>query len=251
MAPTLPQLLCLPPAGAGPSLYYPWTLGHRDRLDVYPVPLPGRETRIAEPLPRSLDELADKLADQLAPRLARPYALFGYSMGAVLAYELGRRWLRQGLPAPEAFFILACNPPDRLLAGRTPIHPLESSAFWEAIMDLGGTPKEILDSAEAKALFEPILRNDFRMCETYRHRQDGKRLDCPTHVFVADRDTMADAATATAWREFVGGDFVMHSLQGNHMLEKAAFGALLDTLLTLWPNAPHGGLTAPRHIRAR
>lgn len=243
MATALPQLLCLPPAGAGPSLYYPWTLKHRGRLDIHPVPLPGRESRIAEPLPHSLDDLADHLADQLAPRSAHPYALFGYSMGAVLAYELGRRLLRRGLPAPEAFFVLACNPPDRLLGGREPIHALASGAFWQAILDLGGTPKEIADSAEAKALFEPILRNDFRICETYRHRPDGGRLECPTHVFIADGDTMADEATATAWRDVVGGDFTLHSLQGNHMLERSAFVALLDRLLTLWPDA--AGSTAP------
>jgi surfactin synthase thioesterase subunit len=230
----LPQLLCLPPAGTGPSLYYPWTLRHRDRVDIHPVSLPGRETRIGEPLPGSLDELADQLADQLAPRLARRYALFGYSMGAVLAYEVARRWARRGLPAPEMIFILGCNPPDRLLEGSEPLHTLESTAFWQAITDLGGTPREILETPEALTLFEPIVRNDFRICETYRHRPDGTRLDCAAHAFVADRDTLVDAETALGWRAFVGGAFTLHALQGNHMLERDAFASLLDTLVAIW-----------------
>jgi surfactin synthase thioesterase subunit len=239
----LPQLLCLPPAGAGPSLFHPWTLRHRDRIDVRPIPLPGRETRITEPLPASLEAMADQLAAQLAPALAPRYALFGYSMGAVLGYEMARRWAGAGLQTPEMIFILACNPPDRLAETREPLHTLESGAFWQAIMDLGGTPKELLDLPEALALFEPIVRNDFRICETYQHLAGGFRLGCPAHVFIADRDSMVDAETAALWQDFVAGDVVLHPLPGNHMLERRAFAALLDRLLTLWP-APLQGSTA-------
>jgi surfactin synthase thioesterase subunit len=242
----LPQLLCLPPAGAGPSLFHPWTLRHQGRIDIRPIPLPGRETRITEPLPASIDSLADELAAQLAPALAPRYALFGYSMGAVLGYEMAQRWVRAGLPAPEMLFILACSPPDRLLEGREPLHTLESGAFWQAIMELGGTPKEILELPEALALFEPIVRSDFRICETYEHRAGGPRLDCPAHVFIADRDSMVDAETAALWRDFVAGDVVMHPLPGNHMLERHAFSALLDRLLTLWPAPSRGGAPASR-----
>jgi surfactin synthase thioesterase subunit len=242
--PSLPQLLCFPPAGGGPSLYYPWAQRHRDRLDIHAVAVPGRETRMAEPPPRSLDALADVLADELAPRAAHRYAMFGYSMGAVLAYEVARRWARRGLPAPEVVFILSCNPPDRLLAGRDAIHAMPEAAFWQTILDLGGTPRELLDFPEARALFEPILRNDFRICETYAHRANGDRLNCPAHVFIADDDALADARTADGWRASFAGPFQMHALRGNHMLEKAPFAALLDSVLALWPDRARSGLYA-------
>lgn len=236
----LPRLLCLPPAGTGPSLYYPWTLRHRDRLDIHPVSLPAREARIAEPPPRDLDELAGRLATELAPRARGRYALFGYSMGAVLAYEMARRWTRAGLPAPEVLFILGCNPPDRLLEKRQPLHVLESGPFWRAISDLGGTPREILDNPEALALFEPVVRNDFRICETYECPPGAARLPCPAHVFVADGDSLVDAETAAGWRDFVAGGVTMHGLEGRHMLDRPALSAFLDTLLTLWPEAGTG-----------
>jgi surfactin synthase thioesterase subunit len=243
--PSLPQLLCFPPAGGGPSLYYPWAQRHRDRLGIHAVAVPGRETRIAEP-PRNLDALADVLADELAPRAAHRYAMFGYSMGAVLAYEVARRWARRGLPAPEIVFILSCNPPDRLLAGRDAIHAMPEAAFWQTVLDLGGTPRELLDFPEARALFEPILRNDFRICETYEHRADGTRLNCPAHAFIAEGDTLADAETADGWRAFFAGPFQMHALRGNHMLEKAPFAALLDSVLALWPDRS-GSAPPPSH----
>ena len=240
------QLLCFPPAGAGPSLYHPWIQRHRDWLDIYAVPIPGREMRMAEPLPRSLEALADMLADELAPRANGRYAMFGYSMGAVLAYEVARRWAHRGLPAPEMVFILSCNPPDRLLAAEDAIHALPEAAFWQTILDLGGTPKELLDFPEARVLFEEILRNDFRICETYEHHADGVPLNCPAHAFVADGDTLVNGETASGWRAFFSGPFRVHALRGSHMLEKAPFAALLDSILSLWPDQAGG---APRPLR--
>lgn len=231
-----PQLLCLPPAGAGSSLYRPWTLRHRDILDIVPVSLPGREARITEPLPGSMDELADQLAEQLEHQLTGRYALFGYSMGAVLSYELVRRWANWGLPEPEIFFILGCNAPDRLMVDREPIHLMNPADFRQALLDIGGTPVEILDNAEAMALFEPVIRNDFRICETYQSHSGKFRMNCPAHAFVAADDCLVQTETSSPWAEFVTGDFQMHSLDGSHMLERAAFDSLLDGVVQLWPS---------------
>ncbi|MCF1494527.1 thioesterase [Agrobacterium vitis] len=233
--PTRPQLLCLPPAGTGPSLYHPWTMRHTDRVETVAVSLPGREARIAEPLPSSIETLADQLADELAPRARHRYAMFGYSMGALLAYEVVRRWIKAGLPAPEVFFILGCNPPNRLLENYELLHPLESGKFWKAVADLGGTPREFLDVPEALELFEPIVRNDFRICENYNHTF-GAPLACSAHVFVADRDAMVDIQTASGWRAFMSEEVTLHTVSGIHMLERASFDKLLDRILDLWPD---------------
>ncbi|ODN72162.1 thioesterase II family protein [Methylobrevis pamukkalensis] len=235
-----PLLICLPPAGAGPSLFFPWTRRHPGRVEILPVSLPGREARIGEPLAESLEALADGLAADLALRLAvhpaQPYALFGYSMGAVLGYEIGRRLARMGLPKPEMLFLLGCNPPDSLAAGHDPLHLMDSAAFWETLVDLGGTPRELLADPEALQLFEPSVRNDFRLCETYRPDMDAPPLGWPAHAFFADGDRFADAALAPGWTRFLGGPLTQHTLSGNHMLGRAEFAALLDRLLALWPD---------------
>lgn len=232
--PIPPQLLCLPPAGTGPSIYHPWKMRHIDRVETVAVSLPGHEARIAEPLPSSIETLADQLANELAPRTKHRYAMFGYSMGALLAYEVVRRWTQEGLPTPEVFFILGCNPPNQQLENHEPLHPLESAKFWKAVVDLGGTPKEILDVPEALDLFEPVVRNDFRICENHIHRI-GEPLACPAHVFVADRDVMVDMQTASGWRAFMSEEVTLHTVPGTHMLERSVLNSLLNRLLELWP----------------
>ncbi|WGF87871.1 thioesterase II family protein [Marinivivus vitaminiproducens] len=230
---TVPVLVCLPPAGAGPAIYRTWTCREGSWAEMFAPSLPGREARIAEAPAASLEALADQLADQLAPLSRRPYALFGYSMGAALAYEIARRWSRDGLP-PEMLFVLGANPPGHALDSRNPVHQLESAAFRRELRAIGGTPSEILDDLDIMSFYEPLIRNDFRMSETYRHEPDGRPLPCPAHVFVADEDHIVDAEAAAGWRDFVQGDCVLHSLRGRHMLEQEAFAALQDVVLSLW-----------------
>lgn len=232
-----PTLLCLPPAGVGPSLFRPWTLSAAGAMRVHPVSLPGREARFNDPLPASLDALADRLAEELEPQIAGRYAVFGYSMGALLGYELGRRWVRWGLRAPDMFFALGCNAPDRMVLDRKPFHTMNSQDFRQALVDLGGIHDEILNNAEAMALFEPVLRNDFRLCETYEHSLERGRLACPAHVFVADGDDFIGWEAACAWSEFVDGKVEMHRLEGRHMIDRNTFGALPARLEALWLHA--------------
>lgn len=162
-----PRLICLPPAGAGPSLFRSWVQNSESIFDVVPVALPGREAHFTKPLPHDIQSLADHVANEITGLLQAPYALFGYSMGAVVAYELLRHLSLRRLPLPDAFYILGSNAPDRVLEGREPIHSMTSEDFHQSLVEIGGTPDEILRDREAMALFEPVLRNDFRICETY------------------------------------------------------------------------------------
>lgn len=203
-------------------------------MDILPVSVPGREARFGEALSDSIDSLADRLALELEAHPARPYAFFGYSMGALLGYEIGRRWGRWGLRAPEMFFILGCNAPDRMMLDREPFHSMNDADFRQVLMDLGGIHPEILDNAEAMALFEPGLRNDFRLCETYEHSIEGGRLDCPAHVFVGKDDDYVRPEPAAEWSQFLTGKVQVHMLEGRHMLDAQALAALPARIEKLW-----------------
>src|SRR5688572_28408903 len=90
------RLFCLPYAGGGAAAYRPWVRALAGVAEVVPLLLPGRESRFAEPAADRVDALVPGLVDGLAPELAadaadpRPYAVFGHSMGALIAFELCR-----------------------------------------------------------------------------------------------------------------------------------------------------------------
>lgn len=93
--PAVPLLFCIPQAGMGAWVYHSWcqTLP-QDRVMVLPIELPGRNSRLKEPCATDLRALAkDILTEGVEPLLRTreqcpPYAVFGHSLGAWIAFEL-------------------------------------------------------------------------------------------------------------------------------------------------------------------
>src|SRR5262245_25838037 len=105
------RLFCFPHAGGGASLFRGWADGLPDAVEVCPVQLPGRETRFREPPFLCLEPLIEALATALRPHLDRPFAFFGHSLGALVAFELARRLGRAEGPQPVHLFVSGCAAP--------------------------------------------------------------------------------------------------------------------------------------------
>ncbi len=140
-------LLC--PCGGGTSLYRQWAALTGPQVHVCHVQLPGRENWIAESPFRNLDLILSALDDALSPFLDMPCAIFGHSFGALIGFELARRFAeRKGL-VPVHLFASSCRAP---LVRRTPAPARlpSKAAFIAQIGDLGIVPRPILDNPEAR-----------------------------------------------------------------------------------------------------
>jgi medium-chain acyl-[acyl-carrier-protein] hydrolase len=219
------RLFCFPFAGGGASVYRAWRQTAPAGLDVLPVQLPGREGRIREAPYRSAGPLAEALAGALASHMSRPYALFGHSMGALIAFELAGRLRKKGLPAPRLLVASASRAPHRTKRA-DPIHCLPDAAFRDALRDLEGTPEAVLAHDELMELLLPTLRADFELCEKYVH--DGNDpLGCPILTIGGTSDPNVTAAELGDWRAMTRGVYTEHILQGGHFfLEEHAAGIL-------------------------
>src|SRR5438105_324520 len=105
------RLLCLPYAGGGAALFRTWADALPPTIEICPVQLPGRETRFREPAISRWDPLLGQLAEALAPYLDRPFAFFGHSMGALLAFELAHRLRTHYGLRPTHLFASGCAAP--------------------------------------------------------------------------------------------------------------------------------------------
>ena len=77
------RLFCLPYAGGSASVFRDWPDRLPQSVEVCAIQLPGRETRLKEPVFTRLPPLVQELAQALLPSLDRPFALFGHSVGAL------------------------------------------------------------------------------------------------------------------------------------------------------------------------
>ncbi|MWV42006.1 thioesterase [Paenibacillus sp. HJL G12] len=85
------NLFCIPYAGGLSSAYRSWQECLDPAIKLIPLELAGRRGRFREPLHSDLREAVLDLFEKIRPQLNEsPFAIFGHSLGAVLAYELSR-----------------------------------------------------------------------------------------------------------------------------------------------------------------
>jgi len=223
------RLFCFAHAGGGASLFRLWNEALPAGVEVCGVQLPGRESRWKEPLISALPPLLNDFVGAILPRLDVPFALYGHSMGALLAFETARELRRRNLPQPRHVLVSGRRAPD-LPALAPPIGGLDDQGFIEAMVrQYNGIPEAIRNDAEMLRIFLPILRADISVIETYRWREEAP-LACPLTVFAGIDDISVDFPQLAAWRRFSAGEFRLEFLPGGHFFVQTHRGALLRSL---------------------
>lgn len=223
-------LLCFPFAGGGTAAYREWPKALPPEVEVGLVQLPGRERRLQEAPMTSLTALVETLAEQLSPVLSeRPFAFFGHSMGALICYELARHLQSEYGLAPAHLFLSAHRAPS--VPRRTAlIHHLPDDAFKARLLELNGTPAEVMEHEELMALLLPLFRADFTLCETYQPTAPVP-LDLPISVFGGLSDPEMPEPDLAPWRDFTRGPFSLRMYPGDHFYLKAAQPELWQAIL--------------------
>lgn len=211
------RLFCLAHAGGGASFFRSWKEHLRPIADVYAIQLPGREMRMNEAPKEVLPELLQELARDLLPYLNKPFAFFGHSLGALLAYELTHHLRQFYRLQPDHLFVSSFRAP-HLPQERAPIHHLPDDEFLHAMFDMGGTSDDVMSRPELLELFLPMLRADFKLAEVYSH-QRKLRLSVPVTAFMGEHDTISKEMLL-AWPEHTSGHFRHHVLPGGHFYMK-------------------------------
>lgn len=222
------RLLCLPYAGGGAAIYRDWGRSAPAGLAIVPIELPGRGRRFVERPYTRLPELVAALAPAILPLTQQPFALFGHSMGALIAFELARELRRAGAAAPRHLFVSGHRAP-QLPDPDRPIHALPYAEFVDELRQLNGTPAELLENAELMHLLEPTLRADFELCEQYAYTP-GAPLDCPISAFGGLSDPHAARDQIEPWRAQTRGAFYARVLPGDHFFLHAERPALLGAI---------------------
>lgn len=217
------SLHCFPFAGGSAHFYKDWgqlELGH---IQGYAIELPGRGLRAREALIPGFSGLIQDLVRNIAPVLEPPYAFFGHSMGALLAFEFTRSLESLGAPLPSHLFLSACRAPH--LPGRNkPWHALPEDELISEVEQLEGAPPGALQNKDIRAMMMPVLRADFRLAEQYSHAATGP-INVPVSVFGGTSDPLVNPDELAAWsmhtndlrrvRLFPGGHFYLNYHAGD------------------------------------
>ncbi|MET8628246.1 thioesterase domain-containing protein [Kitasatospora sp. NPDC004669] len=217
-------LYCLPHAGGGASSYRGWPHGLPEWVEVVAVQLPGRENRIRERSAIDLDTLAEAVA---ADHRGAPYALFGHSNGALLAFELAHLLAGSG-PGP-AYLGVSGSPHPALAAPRHEVSRFTDEALLDWMVEQGGVSEQLLAQPDLLELALPAVRADLAWLEAYRHRPRTP-LSCPLSAFAGETDGRVPGDELTAWSAETTAGFAVRRYPGGHFYLIEGLPALLGDL---------------------
>jgi len=200
-------------------LLHSWLNGLPEEVDLCPIHLPGREKRRLEPPFVRMDSLTRTLCGALEPFLDIPFALFGHSVGALMAFEMSCELRRRGLPAPARLFVSAHAAP-QIPRSVEPIHQRPEPEFLdELIKRYDAIPSSILADRDLMGMFIPVLRADLEILETYTYRPEPP-LACPISAFGGVLDSTVATSQLKAWQQQSVNSFRLHMFPGKHFFLK-------------------------------
>ncbi|WP_372833604.1 thioesterase II family protein [Puniceibacterium confluentis] len=220
------DLICLPYAGGGTSIFHPWTQQAGPGLRVCPVCLPGREGRIGETPFARMSPLLDWLETHLEASWQRPHILFGHSMGGIVAYALCLRRMRFGRTLPQALVVSACRPPP--VRRDVQMHRLGGTELRARLRAYDPANLAYDTYPELWDLMEPVLRADLAVIETFDPGQVA-RLPIPVIALSGLQDPLVASDDMAGWSD-AGCAFDHHRFDGGHFFLRDAPAAVLHRM---------------------
>lgn len=203
------RLVCFPHAGGSASAYHRWPESLGDRIEVHAVQYPGRADRFHEPLEQDALAVTRAVAAELPTGDGTDIALFGHSMGALLAYEVARL-----LPSVRHLFVSGALPM-HIVADQPPLWHPDDDVLLANLRELGGPGLEALTDPHLRPQVLSYVRNDLQLVDKYRAVPDPP-VRCPVTVLVGESDQLVPVRRVQRWSELVEGPCRVRVFPGGH-----------------------------------
>lgn len=212
------RLFCFHHAGGTASAFREWPRLLPSAIEPVAVQLPGRADRFREPLFDTMAPLVEALSQVLRPELGKPFAFYGVSMGARIAWALTHELRARALPMPFALYLASAAAPGWE----------ENQPGWEArkhdlidyLREMGGTPPELFSEPELLVSLLPTLRADLTLVDSFRFRPEAP-LDVPIRAFAGMDDVEGAPERLSGWRTQTTSRFELDVVPGGHFFDAA------------------------------
>jgi surfactin synthase thioesterase subunit len=162
-----------------------------------------------------------------------PFALFGHSLGSLLAFGVARQLRRCSAAQPCCLLCSSATAPQIAM----PYHSEPPPQDWTIVelgaylRSIGGTPETVLRNPDYLHRLLPRMQVDLAVRASYTYAQEAP-LEYPLAVFGGQHDTGVSAADLAAWEEQTNAYFTLYRFPGGHFFphDRETRGPFLRTL---------------------
>lgn len=223
------KMICFPHAG-GISNYYSFlkddVLKGIDEVIVYEYPKRGLKLQEDEYV--SFEAAVDRIADELIEKgyCDEAYVLFGHSMGAFIAYELGK-CLRTRIGRTAELIIVSGQKPPCVV---DPDHYRQCEQDGiEYLKKLGGVPDIIMQHPDVMKYFWKLCEQDFRLLQTYHPDKSNQDVKIPKGVVICgENDVEVDAKELPLWSVHIENILEIYLCEGDHFYFSEEHNGLIN-----------------------
>lgn len=205
-------------------IFKKWKAFLEPNIILMPLELAGRGARMQDPTYHSVVQAVDDIWDMMKDQIQdEPYALFGHSMGAMLAYELVLKIRKMKGPMPVHVFFSGRSAPHWPVGSEKKYHLLNGKAFEDKVLELGGTPPEFFEHNELREIYLPILRSDFALAATDFSEREIQPFEFSMSVFVGKEEDLSPAQVV-GWKEHTYAMCIIYYFNGDHFFINEQLG---------------------------
>ncbi|WP_329377585.1 thioesterase II family protein [Streptomyces sp. NBC_01716] len=204
-------------AGGSHLLYRGWTRHFPEDWDICLLDAPGRGNAQALPLIGDCADLVAFFDKALTPLLNRPFAFFGHSVGARVAYEFACRLAEEGRELPLWLGVSSFRAPQPGSVGPPLSRSLRSDAeLRDWLGSTGGIPERLLTDDNLWKAFAPLMRSDLGLADSWDRDTLGPPLPVPLTVFSGSDDTVVARHKLDRWPQLTDNFLGTHTYSGGH-----------------------------------
>jgi medium-chain acyl-[acyl-carrier-protein] hydrolase len=216
-------------AGGSAAAYYPFVHGLPPDWDLVLIDLPGRGRRHRSPALTDMTALVDLGTQDVVSLAGAPVALFGHSLGAVVAAEVTRCLPALGV-SPVWLGVSGRPGPDEGARYGLP-SSVSDGQLLHALRDAGGLPDRLDEVPQFRERLLRVIRCDLRAVESYRPDPGRQPLAVPVTAFAGASDQLAPPPAVAAWARETRAGFRMRVFSGGHFyFADSAFAGLAAAL---------------------
>lgn len=207
-------LICIPFAGGGASQFATWQKIIGSRIEILPVQLPAREDRYGECAITDINEAVKNISHEISSVVGdMPFAVFGHSMGGLIAYSLTERLENEYRQFPKLCVISASS--IDVCRKKSGINKMNDAELIDELMQYGGIDEKLLEIPDFLKIYLDMIRNDYILIESFKNYKN-KNIKTDLRLYSGNKDVLVSRDEMTEWKKYTSGQVTERQFEGNH-----------------------------------